>query len=374
MYIHEQADWPHFRWDEESLLSRLAALRHRQGWLLGQMEAMGFSLRQEASLASLTLDVLKSSEIEGEVLDAGQVRSSLARRLGLDRGALIPADRHVEGVVEMMLDATQHFDAPLSEERFFGWHASLFPEGRSGLHRIRTGQWRDDAAGPMQVVSGPMGRERVHYEAPAAARLEAEMEAFLNWFKAMEQTDLVLKAALAHLWFVTLHPFEDGNGRIARALADMLLSRSDGTAWRFYSMSAQIRVERKAYYDVLERTQKGGLDVTGWLVWFLECLDRAFDATEKQLAKVFEKAHFWHRPEAAGLSERQRLMVNRLLDGFEGKFTTSKAAKIAKCSPDTALRDIQDLVRRGLLVKGDGGGRSTAYEIAKGTSGDGSHD
>jgi Fic family protein len=365
LYIHLLSDWPRFRWNDKTLSLRLADVRHRQGRLLGRMEGLGFSLRSEALLNTLTLDVLKSSEIEGEVLNVEQVRSSIARRLGMDMGALVASDRYVEGVVEMMLDATQNFDKPLTQERVLGWHAALFPTGYSGLSRITVGSWRNDAGGPMQVVSGPLGHERVHYQAPAATRLETEMSAFLDWFNNDAGIDPVVKAALAHLWFVTLHPFEDGNGRIARALADMTLSRSDETPQRFYSMSAQIRQQRKAYYDVLEQTQKGDLDVTAWIAWFLDCLDRALDGTEAQLETIFRKARFWESSITASLNERQRLVLNKLIDGFEGKLTTSKWAKIAKCSPDTALRDIQDLLGRGLLAKDASGGRSTHYLLAQ---------
>lgn len=360
-YIYEQPDWPRFRWDDTTLSPRLAEVRHRQGRLLGRMEGLGFPLRSEASLASLTQDVLKSSEIEGEVLDAAQVRSSIAHRLGMDIGALVPADRRIEGVVEMMLDATQNYNEPLSEARLFGWHAALFPTGYSGTSRIVVGAWRNDAKGPMRVVSGPFGREHVHYQAPAAALLATEMRAFLDWFDKDEAQDLIVRAALAHLWFVTLHPFDDGNGRIARTLADMLLARSDGTYQRFYSMSAQIHQERSAYYDILERTQKGGLDVTAWLAWFLACLDRALAGADLLLETVLAKARFWENPAAAFLNNRQRLLVNKLLDGFEGKLTSSKWAKIAKCSQDTALRDIQDLLNRNILTKDSAGGRSTNY-------------
>lgn len=365
LYIHQLPNWPTFRWDDRTLSPRLADVRHRQGRLLGRLEGLGFSLRTEALLNTLTLDVLKTSEIEGAMLDAAQVRSSIARRLGVDIGALVPADRHVEGVVEMLLDATQNYNQPLTKERLFSWHAALFPTGYSGMSRITVGAWRSDANGPMQVVSGPLGHEKVHYEAPAAAKLETELTAFLDWFNREEGGDLVLKAALAHFWFVTLHPFEDGNGRIARAIADMMLARSDGTSQRFYSMSAQIRQERKAYYDILENTQKGGPDITGWLAWFLDCLDRALDGTEAQLETVFRKARFWENPATDNLNERQRLMLNKLLDGFEGKLTSSKWAKIAKCSQDTALRDIQDLLTRGLLSKDASGGRSTNYLLVQ---------
>jgi len=327
------------------------------------MEALGFALREEAVLHTLTEDVLKSSEIEGEILDKAQVRSSIARRLGMDIGALIPADRHVEGVVEMMLDATQGYDIPLTRERLFAWHAALFPTGRSGMTKIVVGAWRTADTGPMQVVSGPTGRERVHYEAPPAERLEAEMRAFLDWFNTNATLDPVVKAALAHLWFVTIHPFEDGNGRIARAIADMALARSEHSPRRFYSMSAQIRLERKTYYEQLEATQKSDLNVTAWLDWFLVCLDRAFDGAEGILASVLTKARFWEAHEPASFNARQRAMLNRLLDGFEGKLTTSKWAVIAKCSQDTAGRDIDDLIKKGVLTKNAFGGRSTSYSL-----------
>ena len=364
VYIHELEDWPRFRWAEAVISGPLAAVRHRQGRLIGRMEALGFDLRTEAVLATLTEDVVKSSEIEGEKLDKEQVRSSIAQRLGLDIGALTPVDRNVEGVVEMMLDATQNYARALTETRLFDWHASLFPTGRSGMTRIAVGAWRDESSGPMQVVSGPYGRERVHFEAPKAGRLPEEMAAFLAWFESEKSIDPVLKAAIAHLWFVTIHPFEDGNGRIARAIADMALARSEGSPQRFYSMSAEIQLERKNYYTALERTQKGDLDITEWITWFLACLDRAIDGAEAILGKVLHKAGFWGRMEGQSLSDRQRAMINRLLDGFEGKLTSSKWAKLTKVSPDTALRDINDLVLRGVLVRDDGGGRSTSYSLA----------
>lgn len=362
-YNHQNEEWPTFRWNDEQLTQRLAAVRHRQGRLIGRMEALGFSLRAEAVLQTLTEDVLKSSEIEGELLDKEQVRSSIARRLGMDVGGLVPADRNVEGVVEMMLDATQNHAKPVDEERLFAWHAALFPTGRSGMSRIRVGAWRDDASGPMQVVSGPIGRERVHYEAPEATRLPQEMGRFLAWFEGGVDVDPVIKAGIAHLWFVTIHPFDDGNGRIARAIADLALARSEQSAQRFYSMSAQIRVERSAYYDILEATQKNGLDITPWLTWFLDCLDRAFDGADTILASVLAKARFWETLGNNPLNERQRKIVNLLLDGFVGKLTSSKWAKIAKCSQDTALRDIDDLVKRAILAKEPGGGRSTSYAL-----------
>ena len=361
MYIHQRDDWPAFRWDQGGLAARLGVVRHRQGRLVGRMEALGFRLREEAVLDTLMQDVLKTSEIEGESLDREQVRSSLARRLGMDIGGLVPADRAVDGVVEMMLDATQRFAAPLAEDRLFGWHAALFPTGRSGLHPVRAGAWRDGRSGPMQVVSGPMGRERTHFEAPHADRIPGEMAAFLEWFNGRDDLDAVLKAALAHLWFVTIHPFDDGNGRIARAIADMALARSEGSPRRFYSMSAQIRAERNDYYRILEQTQKGALDVTGWLEWFLGCLDRAFEGAEATLAKVLEKARFWEAHAGEPFNDRQRKVLNRLLDGFEGKLTSSKWARLTRCSQDTAGRDIKDLIERGVLSKEPAGGRSTSY-------------
>ncbi len=364
MYIHESHDWPRFEWNRERLAELLAAVRHRQGRLIGHMEALGFNLRQEAVLQTLTADVLKSSEIEGEKLDAEQVRSSIARRLGMDIGALKPADRHVEGVVEMMLDATRQYDQALTAERLFSWHASLFPTGRSGMNKIRVGAWRDDTTGPMEVVSGPIGKERVHFQAPPAKRLDGEMQAFLDWFNRSADIDPVLKAGLAHLWFVTIHPFDDGNGRIARAIADMALARSENSPQRFYSMSAQIRAERGAYYDILEETQKGTMDVTPWMEWFLGCLGRAIDGAQTTLGAVLAKARFWEGIQGVPLNNRQRLVLNRLLDGFEGKLTTSKYAKLAKCSQDTALRDILALVERGILVRNQEGGRSTSYALA----------
>jgi Fic family protein len=364
-YIHELTAWPGFRWNQERLADKLAAVRHRQGRLIGRMEALGFQLRAEAALETLTEEVIKSSEIEGEILDKDQVRSSIARRLGMDIGALTPADRNVEGVVEMMLDATQKFAEPLTAERLFGWHASLFPTGRSGMTKIAVGGWRDDKTGPMQVVSGPIGRERVHYEAPAANHLNTEMKAFLGWFEKDEPADLVLKAGVAHLWFITIHPFDDGNGRIARAIADLTLTRSEKSAQRFYSMSAQIREERKAYYDILETTQKGDLDITPWLEWFLDCLDRAFDGAETILASVMRKARFWEAHAGQSFNDRQCLVINRLLNSFEGKLTNSKYAKLAKCSSDTALRDIDDLLTRSVLTKDAARGRSTSYSLVE---------
>ncbi len=364
MYSWERSGWPSLTWDEKTLSTLLASVSRQQGLLLGRMEALGFDRRDEAHLRTLTEDVVKSSEIEGEVLDRDQVRSSIARRLGLDAGGLVPADREVEGVVEMMLDATGKFEQPLTEERLFAWHASLFPTGRSAMRKIIVGTWRDDRTGPMQVVSGPVGREKVHYEAPPAKRLPEEMVRFLNWFEKPGDIDPLLTAGLAHLWFVTIHPFDDGNGRIARAIADMVLSRSESSRRRFYSMSAQIRREREDYYAILESTQKGDVDITEWQSWFLGCLLRAIEGAHDTLGSVLANARFWERFAAEPLNKRQITILNRLLDGIEGKLTTSKWAKMAKCSQDTAYRDILDLVRRGALQKEAGGGRSTSYSLA----------
>jgi Fic family protein len=363
MYIYQKKDWPHFRWNASTISELLGAVRHQQGRLVGRMESLGFSLREEAVLKTLTLDVLKTSEIEGQILNVDQVRSSLARKLGIDIGALAPSDRHVDGVVEMLLNATQDYQSPLTEERLFGWHAALFPSGRSGMYNIKVGQWRDDDKGPMQVVSGAMGREKVHFQAPEAEKIHAEMKGFITWLNTPSALDPVLKSAIAHLWFVTIHPFDDGNGRMARSIADLLLTRSDHSSQRFYSMSAQIQQERKYYYEILEKTQKGNLDITEWLHWFLSCLDRALHATEMTLNVVLRKAQYWTFLESKKINDRQRLMLNKLLDGFEGKLNTSKWAKITKVSNDTALRDLQDLVAQGVLLKEDAGGRSTHYQL-----------
>jgi len=366
MFIWELSDWPEWRFDASVLSTALAAVRHSQGRMQGRMEGLGFALRDQATLQVLTEDVLKTSEIEGQQLNPDAVRSSIARRLGVEIGALAPADRHVDGVVEIVLDATSGFAKPLTRERLFGWHAALFPTGYSGLAQIRIGAWRDDASGPMQVVSGPIGRQKVHYEAPPAVRLETEMEDFLRWFNGDQGIDPVLKAGLAHLWFVTIHPFDDGNGRIARAIGDMALARSEQSVQRFYSLSSQIQRERKEYYDLLERTQKGTLDVTEWLAWFLACMERAIEGAENTLRNVIDKARFWERCAGMPLNERQIKLINRLLDSFEGKLTSSKWAAIAKCSPDSALRDINDLIERGVLKKSVSGGRSSSYELVIG--------
>ncbi|WP_147654186.1 Fic family protein [Vulcaniibacterium gelatinicum] len=362
-YIWQAPDWPNWRYDLAVLAQPIVAVSRAQGVLLGRLADVGLALRDQASLAALTEDVVKTSEIEGERLDTESVRSSIARRLGVDIGALAPVDRHVEGVVEMVLDATANCGAPVTCERLFGWHAALFPTGYSGLTKIKVGTWRDDAHGPMQVVSGPLGRQRVHFEAPPAGRLQAEMDRLLDWVNGSTSDLPLVKAGLGHLWFVTIHPFDDGNGRIARAIGDLLLARADGSPQRFYSLSAQIQRERKAYYEILERTQKGTLDVTEWLAWFFAVLHRAVDQAHHTLDAVLAKARFWQHWAATPLNERQVKLLNRLLDGFEGKLTSSKWAAIAKCSPDTALRDINDLVARGVLRKSAAGGRSTSYQL-----------
>jgi len=363
-YIHEQADWPKLTWDDAKLSAVLADVRHRQGRLLGRMEGLGFRLRCEAKLSTLTADVVKSSAIEGEKLDAEEVRSSIARRLGLEYAGTAVASRDVEGIVEMMLDATQNYAKPLTTERLFDWHAALFPTGRSGMHRITVGAWRPVEAGAMQVVSGPIGREKVHFEAPSAEKLNQEMTAFLEWFEAANGVDPVVKAGVAHFWFVTIHPFEDGNGRIGRAIADLELARADSTAERFYSMSSQIETERKEYYLQLERGQRNGLDVTVWLEWFLGCLGRAIARADEMLLGILQKARLWEKVNQQPVNDRQRKVINKLLDGFEGKMTSSKYAKLVKCSEDTALRDIRALVERGVLLKNEAGGRSTSYTLA----------
>lgn len=362
-YIYQLKDWPTFSWDVRMITDLLAQVRHKQGRLVGRMEGMGFHLQSEATLQTITLDVLKSSEIEGEFLNHQQVRSSVARRLGIDIAGLVQADRNIEGVVEMMLDATQHYEIELDSDRFFAWHAALFPTGRSGLRKITVGTWRENAKDdPMQVFSGPMGRERVHFQAPDSNKLVIEMTAFLSWYNNPGM-DPVLKAAIAHLWFVTIHPFDDGNGRIARAITDMQLARADESTQRFYSMSAQIKQEKNKYYDILESTQKGTMDITKWLVWFLNCLDQAFDATESILTDVFRRASFWEKHATTTMNGRQTLMLIKLLEGFVGKLKSSKWAKIANCSQDTAGRDINDLIDRGILKKESAGGRSTSYVL-----------
>lgn len=365
MWIYEHQNWPNFVWNAEALASKLADIRYRQGHLLGRMEGLGFELKREASLSTLTHDVVKSSAIEDESLSPEEVRSSIARRLGIDIAGLIPASRDVEGIVEMMLDATQRFSKPLTKDRLFDWHAALFPTGRNGIHKITIGNWRTIDVGPMQVVSGPIGKEKVHFEAPRADRVEKEIKVFLKWFGSGNNIDPVIKAGITHLWFVTIHPFEDGNGRIARAIGDMALARADGTQDRFYSLSSQIEAERKCYYDQLEKQQRATPDITGWLSWFLDCLGRSIANAETTLGNVLFKAQLWDTINQKPVNERQRLIINRMLeDDFEGFINTSKYAKLAKCSNDTALRDIQELKARGIFIQNPGGGRSTSYILS----------
>ena len=365
-YIWQSDVWPKWRYDLSAIADQLTAVSHAQGLLMGRLADVGLAVRDQASIATLTDEVVKTSEIEGEVLNADSVRSSVARHLGLDIGAVAPVDRHVDGVVDMVLDATLNSDKPLSAERLFGWHAALFPTGYSGLNKIITGQWRDDADGPMQVVSGPVGRRKVHFEAPPAHALPKETADFITWANAATGEPALVKAGLAHMWFVTVHPFDDGNGRMARAVGDLFLARADSSPQRFYSLSAQIQRERKDYYDILERTQKGTMDVTQWLAWFLGTLNRAVESAHSTLEKVLVKALFWQRLAGVALNERQLKLLNRMLDGFEGKLTSSKWAAIAKCSPDTALRDITQLLALGVLQKSNGAGRSAGYLLVDG--------
>ncbi|MEZ4236742.1 MAG: Fic family protein [Myxococcota bacterium] len=367
MFIWERQGWPSLRWDERRLLEPLAAARHRQGLLLGHLRGQGFAVGLDARLQAHTDEVVQSSAIEGDPLDPRAVRSSIARHLGIPDAGLVTVDRRTDGIVEMMLDATGHLDAPLTRERLFGWQAALFPTGYAGRHPVRTGGWRDDAEGPMQVVSGPIGRGRVHFRAPPASRVDSEMDRFLGWFDAEARPEGLLRAGLAHLWFVTVHPFDDGNGRLARAIADRALAQSEGSVQRFYSMSSQIREERARYYEMLERTQRGGLDVTDWLQWFLGCFERALERSEVTLARVFAKADFWRRFADEPLGERQRKVLNRLLDGFEGRITAKKWAALGKVSIPTAQRDLNDLLARGLLARSPGGSKNTSYTLAFGT-------
>ncbi len=363
MYLYNNQNWPIFKWNSEQLMPLLSYVRNKQGKLIGKMVALGFELRNEANLEILTQEIIKSTEIEGEFLDREQVRSSIARRLGLEISGLVYSERNVDGIVDLMLDATKNYDKELNKERLFSWHISLFQTAQSGMYKIIAGNWRNDSTGPMQVVSGALGKEKVHYQAPPAAQIENEMRIFLDWFNLEQNTDLVIKAAIAHLWFVTIHPFEDGNGRISRALSDMLLARSDEQSYRFYSMSTQIRKERNSYYDILEKIQRSGLDITCWLEWFLNCLMHAIDNSEKLLEKVIYKHSFWIKHSRVNINDRQRKILNMLMDDFEGALNTSKWAKIGKCSQDTALRDIQDLIEKGIVVKSLQGGRSTNYEL-----------
>ena len=359
-YIYEYHNWTNFTWREKGLNAIFGEVRNLQGKIIGQIDSLGFATRKEAALTTLTLDVIKSSEIEGEKLDYEQVRSSIARKLGINIAGMVAANRNVEGVVEMMLDATQNHHKPLTHKRLFGWHSALFPAAYSGMHKIEVGRYR---TGEMQIVSGAMGKEKVHYEAVPARRLKEEMDGFLHWFNGKTPIDPVLKSAIAHFWFIIIHPFDDGNGRIARAISDLMLARADGSAERYYSMSSQILVERNQYYEVLQKVQHGNGDITDWLNWFLQCLKQALLATQTTLERILRKTEFWKIHDHTPLNERQRQMLNKLLDGFDGKLKSSKWAKIAKCSPDTALRDIKDLIDKGILTQEQQGGRSTNYAL-----------
>ena len=361
-YIYQQKEWTNFTWKDAAINVIFGEVRNLQGKITGQMNALGFSTKEEATLTTLTLDVVKSSEIEGEHLNYEQVRSSIARRLGIDVAGLVPPDRNVEGVVDMMLDATQNYLQPLTEERLFAWHSALFPTGYSGMYKIEVAGYR---TGEMQIVSGAMGKEKIHYEAVVPQLVKTEMDKFVNWFNNNDKTDPVIKAAIAHFWFIIIHPFDDGNGRIARAISDLLLARSENSPERFYSMSSQILVERKRYYEVLQKVQHSSGDITEWLDWFLHCLKNALLETEDTLKKILRKAEFWKIRENTLLNERQRLVLNKMLDGFDGKLKSSKWAKIAKCSPDTALRDIKDLIEKRILLQERQGGRSTNYELVE---------
>ena len=363
VYLYNNPNWPLFEWNSERLLPLLSIVRNRQGKLIGKMGTLGFDLRNEANLEMLTQEIIKSTEIEGEILEKEQVRSSIARRLGLDISGLVYSERHVDGIVDLMIDATKNFDKDLNKERLFSWHSALFPTGESGVYKITAGHWRDDSKGPMQVVSGAVGKEKVHFQAPHASVIENEMRLFFDWFNLEQTTDLVLKAAIAHLWFVTIHPFEDGNGRIGRAISDMILARSDEQAYRFYSLSSQIRKERNSYYDVLEKTQRGSLDITKWIEWFLNCLLHAIELSEIVLEKIINKHAFWIKNAGMNLNDRQRKILNMLMDDFQGVLNTTKWSKIGKCSQDTALRDIQDLIEKDILIKTEQGGRSTNYML-----------
>ena len=365
-YIWQMPDWPSLSYDAASLVLPLAEVHRAQGQLVGRMAELGLAQREQATLQVLTQEVIKTSEIEGEQLSLDAVRSSVARKLGMDIGVLSPIDRYIDGVVDVVLDATRNFDQSLTQDRLFGWHAALFPTGYSGRVRISVGAWRTDASGPMQVVSGAVGREKVHFTAPPASELPAQTAAFLQWFNASPAGDALIKAGLAHLWLVTLHPFDDGNGRISRAVGDMALARAEAATDRFYSFSAQIQRERKHYYDQLAAPQKGQLDVTPWLSWFLGCLLRAVQGADETLAGVLGKAQFWQRWAGTPMNQRQTQVLNRVLDGMDGmdgKLTNAKWASIGKCSADTALRDINDLLARGVLRRLEGGGRSTGYEL-----------
>ncbi|RZJ91975.1 MAG: Fic family protein [Chryseobacterium sp.] len=358
VYIHQLKNWPDLQWNEQEFISLLSEVRNLQGKLMGKAELLGFGLKDEANLETLIQDVLQTSEIEGEVLNPELVRSSIATRLGLEYSGLNHSDRNVEGIVELMIDATQNNNKTVTDERLFDWHAALFPSGRSGMHKIEVASWR---SGEMQVVSGGMGRETVHYEAPKPEHLTLEMNRFIDWYNGDQNLESLLKAAVAHLWFITIHPFDDGNGRIARAITDMQLSKSDGVNQRFYSMSTEINKQKKSYYTILERTQKGDLDITEWIIWFLACLKNSILHSAIIVDKVVKKHQFWVKNAGKISNKRQHIMLIKLLDNFEGNLNTSKWAKMAKTSPDTALRDITDLVHKGILIKADSGGRSTHY-------------
>lgn len=364
MYIHQLQDWTDFRWEAEAVINLLSEVRNLQGRLIGKMGMYGFDLRNDALLETFAQDAVKSTEIEGEVLNSDQVRSSVAKRLGIEQGGYVPSDRNVDGMVDMLIDATTNNSIPLSQERLFDWHSALFPTGRSSMFKLTVGQWRTGLSGPMRVISGTVGKETVHFVAPDAQLVPSEMDEFINWFNQATSEDLVIKAAIAHLWFITIHPFQDGNGRMARALTDMLLSRADGSSQRYYSMSAQIMVQRKEYYAILEKTQKGDRDITAWIVWFLQCLINALKSSDTTLSKVSQKASFWQIHSSTLLNNRQVKVINKLLDGFEGKLNSSKWAKINKCSKDSAVRDINDLIKKKILKKEAAGGRSTSYTLS----------
>ncbi len=360
-YIYQHNDWPNFFWDNEKIAILLSNVHLEQGKLIGKMHALGFEIQNEGIVETLTMEIIKTSEIEGENINLAQVRSSLCRKLGVEAASLVQSDRDVDGLVDMLIDATLYADNPLTADRLFNWHGALFPTGRSGLYKIVTANWRNDANGPMQVVSGPVHKLKVHFQAPDAKKIKKEMNKFFKWLNSSKNIDSILQAAIAHLWFITLHPFEDGNGRLARAITELMLTRSDKSPQRFYGMSNQINIERNLYYNILEKTQKGNLDITNWLIWFLECLHKSILSSENTLSSVLKKATFWQENMFISLNERQHKMINKLFDGFDGKLNTSKWAKISKCSSDTALRDIQDLVDKQILIREAGGGRSTSY-------------
>lgn len=363
-YIYQRVDWTQWQWSDKILLPLVSRVRILQGRLLGKLSTLGFELNIEAQLNAVTLEVIKTSEIEGETLNNEQVRSSVARHLGIDAANITPSTREIDALVEMMLEASFHYKKPLLLVDLLAWHRALFPEGYSGLYNIKSGELRDDSKGAMQVVSGAYGREQVHFVAPKAERLALELDNFLLWYnKQQDDLDLVIKAGIAHLWFVTLHPFDDGNGRLTRALTERMLAQSDSSQQRFYSMSAQILKQRNEYYNILERTQKRDNDITEWLVWFLQTLEQALLSAEQTTNKIIEKASFWQSHRQQALNSRQVKMLNILLTDFYGTLTTKKWAIMTKCSADTALRDINDLISKGMLIKSNASGRSTNYEV-----------